>query len=43
MSLFNKLKQSMADRNVDDYLTLLHEDFVVTFHKSGICAGEGMV
>jgi hypothetical protein len=35
MSLFDKLKQSMADRNVDDYLTLLHEDFVVTFHKSG--------
>ena len=26
MSLFNKLKQPMADRNLDDYLTLLHED-----------------
>ena len=25
----------MSDRNVGDYLDLLHEDFVATFHKSG--------
>ena len=35
MCLNDKLNQSMSDRNVDDYLDLLHEDFVVTFHKSG--------
>ena len=35
MSLHDKLTQSMSDRNVDDYLDLLHEDFVATFHKSG--------
>ena len=35
MSLNDKLTQSMSDRNVDDYLDLLHEDFVATFHKSG--------
>ena len=35
MSLNDKLNQSMSDRNVDDYLDLLHKDFVVTFHKSG--------
>ena len=35
MSLNEKLTQSMSDRNVDDYLDLLHEDFVATFHKSG--------
>ena len=34
MSLNDKLNQSMSDRNVDDYLDLLHKDFVVTFHKS---------
>ncbi|MDA8882444.1 hypothetical protein N9I90_07040 [Alphaproteobacteria bacterium] len=35
MSLNEKLSQSMSDRNVSDYLDLLHEDFVATFHKSG--------
>lgn len=35
MSLNDKLNQSMSDRNVDDYLNLLHKDFMVTFHKSG--------
>ncbi|MBT4239496.1 hypothetical protein [Candidatus Puniceispirillum sp.] len=35
MSLNNKLVQSMSNRNVGDYLDLLHEDFVATFHKSG--------
>ena len=35
MSLHDKLNQSMSDRNVNDYLDLLHEDFVATFHKSG--------
>lgn len=35
MSLNKKLVQSMSNRNVGDYLDLLHEDFVATFHKSG--------
>ena len=35
MSLHDKLNQSMPDWNVGDYLDLLHEDFVATFHKSG--------
>ena len=35
MSLHDKLNQSMSDRNVGNYLGLLHEDFVATFHKSG--------
>ena len=35
MCLNDKLNQSMSDRNVDDYLNLLHKDFMVTFHKSG--------
>ena len=35
MSLNDKLNQSISDGNVNDYLDLLHEDFVVTFHKSG--------
>jgi hypothetical protein len=35
MSLHDKLNQSISDRNVNDYLNLLHEDFVATFHKSG--------
>ena len=35
MSLHDKLNQSMSDRNVGDYLDLLHENFVATFHKSG--------
>ena len=35
MSLNAKLNQSMSDSNVGDYLDLLHEDFIATFHKSG--------
>jgi hypothetical protein len=35
MSLNEKLTQSMSDRNVDEYLHLLLEDFIATFHKSG--------
>jgi hypothetical protein len=35
MLLHNKLNRSISDRNVDDYLDLLHEDFVAIFHKSG--------
>ena len=35
MALHDKLVQTIADRDVDTYLDLLHEDFTVIFHKSG--------
>ena len=35
MSLYDKLTQLMAKRDVDAYLDLLHEDFTVVFHTSG--------
>lgn len=35
MSLFEKYQQVMNDNDVDAYLALLHDDFTVTFHKSG--------
>ena len=35
MALHEKLKRIVADRDIDAYLNLLHEEFTVTFHKSG--------
>ncbi len=35
MSLHEKLNKCMADRDVNRYLDLLHDDFTVVFHKSG--------
>jgi len=35
MTMFDKLNQTMLDRDVGAYLNLLHEDFTVVFHKSG--------
>ena len=35
MSVYEKLTQLMANRNVDAYIDLLHEDFTVVFHKYG--------
>ena len=35
MKLHDKLEQAIANRDIDAYLNLLHEDFTVTFHKSG--------
>ena len=35
MSLHEKLTQSIAERNVESYLNLLHDDFKAVFHKSG--------
>jgi len=35
MSMYDKMTQSMADKNVAAYMDLLHEDFVFVFHKSG--------
>jgi len=35
MTLYEQLNQTMLDRDVDKYLSLLHEDFTVVFHKSG--------
>ncbi|MEX0504292.1 DUF4440 domain-containing protein [Alphaproteobacteria bacterium LSUCC0719] len=35
MSLYEALSQAFAERNVQAYLDLLHEDLTVIFHKSG--------
>ena len=35
MTLYEQLNQTMLNRDVDTYLSLLHEDFTVVFHKSG--------
>ena len=35
MTLYEKLNQTMLDRDVDAYQNILHEDFNVVFHKSG--------
>jgi hypothetical protein len=40
MSVYEKLTQLMANRNVDAYIDLLHEDFTVVFHKSGSSFGK---
>ena len=40
MSVYEKLTHLMANRNVDAYIDLLHEDFTVVFHKSGSSFGK---
>ena len=35
MKLHNKLERAIANRDINAYLNLLHEDFTVAFHKSG--------
>lgn len=35
MALYSDYKQAMADNDVTAYLSLLHDDFTVVFHKSG--------
>ena len=35
MSVYQKLNQTMSDRDVEEYLDLLHKDFAVIFYKSG--------
>ena len=35
MTLHYKLVQAVNNRDIDAYLNLLHEEFTVTFHKSG--------
>jgi len=35
MSMYDKIEQSMADKNVAAYMDLLHKDFTVVFHKTG--------
>ena len=35
MGLYNSYKQAMEENDVTAYLSLLHDDFTVTFHKSG--------
>ena len=35
MGLYNSYKQAMEENDVTAYLSLLHDDFKVVFHKSG--------
>ena len=35
MALYNAYKEAMAENDVTAYLSLLHDDFTVIFHKSG--------
>lgn len=35
MGLYNSYKQAMEENDVTAYLSLLHDDFTVIFHKSG--------
>ena len=35
MTMYEKLNQTMLDRDVDAYQDILHKDFTVVFHKSG--------
>lgn len=35
MGLYNAYKNAMANNDVTAYLSLLHDDFTVVFHKSG--------
>ena len=41
MALYEKLKASMQNRDVKSYLSCLHEDFKVVFHKSGNIFNKG--
>ena len=41
MALYEKLKASMQNRDVKSYLSCLHEDFKVVFHKSGNIFDKG--
>ena len=35
MAMFEKIKKTMSDRDMDAYMELVHEDAVFVFHKSG--------
>ena len=35
MTMYDKLNQTMSDRDVNAYLELVHEDAVFVFHKTG--------
>ena len=35
MGLYNSYKKAMEENDVTAYLSLLHDDFTVIFHKSG--------
>ena len=35
MALYNAYKKAMVENDVTAYLSLLHDDFTVVFHKSG--------
>ena len=35
MLIYDAYKKAMSDSNIEAYLALLHDDFTVTFHKSG--------
>ena len=35
MAIYKDYEKAMNESNLEDYLHLLHNDFTVTFHKSG--------
>ena len=35
MTIYDKIQETMSDRDVNAYLELLHEDAIFVFHKSG--------
>jgi hypothetical protein len=35
MAIYDKLQKTMADRDFNSYMDLIHEDAVFIFHKSG--------
>tara|TARA_B100000809_G_scaffold263907_1_gene318330 strand:+ start:2029 stop:2358 length:330 start_codon:yes stop_codon:yes gene_type:complete len=35
MTMYDKISQAHADKDVTAFMDLLHEDFVFVFHKSG--------
>ena len=36
MAMFEKIKKTMSDRDMDAYMELVHEDAVFVFHKCGV-------
>lgn len=40
MAIYEKLNNTMLNRDVDAYQDMLHEDFTVVFHKSGNSFGK---
>ena len=43
MSLYQKLKKVMNDRDVEGHVELIHEDAEIVFHKSGSNATQVII